>query len=101
MPVELQSISIFAVSSGFCDKLAVNQIRPFEAALHSHLLAAHKELMVAFRAKPEFDKETEAKFAQIIKSFVDQFLAGAVATAPKGGGTPQRESGGTQHVAAH
>ncbi|NDC38526.1 MAG: hypothetical protein EBZ48_10795 [Proteobacteria bacterium] len=77
-------------------------LRPFEAALHSHLLGSHKELMAAFRAKPEFDKETEAKFTQLIKSFVDQFLAGTVPSTPKGGGTTQRGStGGQEHAAAH
>jgi F-type H+-transporting ATPase subunit alpha len=102
MPVELQSISIFAVSSGFCDKLSVAQIRPFEAALHSHLLSSHKELMVAFRAKPDFDKENDAKFSQIIKSFVEQFLAGVVSSAPKGTPTaPRGSTGGEAQAAAH
>ncbi len=79
MPVEMQVISILAVNLGFTDKLAVSQVRPFEAALHSHLQANHKDILDAIRTKKEIDKENEQKLSSIFGSFVAQFAAGAIA----------------------
>ena len=45
MPVELQSISIFAVNQGLVDKLPTSQVLAFEAAFHNHLINSHAELL--------------------------------------------------------
>jgi F-type H+-transporting ATPase subunit alpha len=79
MPVEFQVISVLAVNLGFTDKLAVAQIRPFEAALHAHLQANHKDVVDTLRTKREIDKEMEQKLSTIFASFLNQFAAGAIA----------------------
>lgn len=87
MPVELQVMSILAVNSGYCDKLPVNQIRSFESELHSHLMAAHPGLLKDIREKGALDKDGEAKAAQVLKNFVDEFSAGLTAKIAHSGST--------------
>jgi F-type H+-transporting ATPase subunit alpha len=79
MPVEFQVLSVLAVNLGFTDKLPVNQVRAFEAALHSHLQANHKDIVDTIRTKKEIDKDTEQKLSAILTSFAAQFSAGAIA----------------------
>jgi F-type H+-transporting ATPase subunit alpha len=81
MPVEMQVLSIYAVNLGATDKLPMNQVRAFEAALHSHMLANHKDIMDSMRQKKEIDKDTQPKLDKAIMAFVDEFIAGAAATA--------------------
>lgn len=90
MPVELQVVSIYAMTNGFGDKLPVNQIRAFEAALHSHLNANHREMLESIRTKKEIDKDNDAKLRKVLAAFVDDFLSGIAAdrksgTSGKGG----------------
>ncbi len=100
MPVEFQVISIFAVSKGFGDKLAVSEIRPFEAGLHKHIVSNHKDFLDAFRAKKELDKELEPKLADIIKNYMEEFVAGhragaKTSTPPTGGKKAEQNGHGT------
>jgi F-type H+-transporting ATPase subunit alpha len=80
MPVELQVLSIFAVTGGFVDKLEVAQLREFEESLHRHMLTAHSDVMDELRKKLELDKDMTEKLKKCITPFVDQFLAGATAS---------------------
>jgi F-type H+-transporting ATPase subunit alpha len=80
MPVELQVVSIFAVANGYTDKLPVEQVRPFEEALHRHLLSNQVDLMKDLRAKQELDKDITDRLKKAIGSFVEQFIAGTAAT---------------------
>jgi F-type H+-transporting ATPase subunit alpha len=79
MPVELQVLSIYAVTGGFVDKLEVSQIREFEEALHRHMTTTHADVMGELRAKLELDKDITEKLKKCITPFVDNFLAGATA----------------------
>lgn len=80
MPVELQVVSIFAVANGYTDKLAVDQVRPFEEALHRYLLSSHADLMKDLRAKQELDKDITERLKKAIGTFADQFAAGTAAS---------------------
>jgi F-type H+-transporting ATPase subunit alpha len=84
MPVELQVLSIFAVANGYTDKLEVSQVRPFEEALHRHMLSSQADLMKDLRVKAELDKDITDRLKKAIGSFVDQFIAG---TAVSGSGS--------------
>jgi F-type H+-transporting ATPase subunit alpha len=77
MPVELQVLSIFAVSNGFTDKITVEQVRPFEEALHRHMLSSHADLMSDLRTKHELDKDITERLKKALGAFAEQFLAGA------------------------
>lgn len=80
MPVELQVVSIFAVANGYTDKLSVDQVRPFEEALHRYLLSSHADLMKDLRAKQELDKDITERLKKAIGAFADQFAAGTAAS---------------------
>lgn len=79
MPVELQVMSIFAVNTGYLDKVEVSQIRAFEAALHNHMQTSHKDLLDKLRTTGAMDADLEGKLREVIASFVEKFKAGAVA----------------------
>lgn len=79
MPVELQVISIFVVNSGLLDSVAVEQIRPFEAAFHAHLLSTHREIVDGIRSKREITKDLEGQLLDCAKKFLSDFKAGSVA----------------------
>ncbi|MCX6114669.1 MAG: F0F1 ATP synthase subunit alpha, partial [Proteobacteria bacterium] len=76
MPVELQVLSIFAVSNGYTDKLEIAQIRPFEEALHRYMLSNQTDLMNDLRSKAELDKDITERLKKAISTFVEQFIAG-------------------------
>jgi F-type H+-transporting ATPase subunit alpha len=80
MPVELQVLSIFAVSSGFVDNLDVAQVRAFEDGLHKFMLTAHADVMDDLRAKKELTGDITEKLKKLIKSYVEQFTAGVAAS---------------------
>jgi F-type H+-transporting ATPase subunit alpha len=81
MPVELQVLSIFAVANGYTDKLEVAQIRPFEEALHRHMLSSQADLMKDLRTKAELDKDITERLKKALGSFVEQFIAGSAVSA--------------------
>jgi len=83
MPVELQVLSIYAVANGFTDKLDVAQVRPFEDALHRYMLTSQADLMNELRSKAELTKDITERLNKAIGSFLEQFIAGTAASAPK------------------
>ncbi|MCO6431275.1 MAG: F0F1 ATP synthase subunit alpha [Deltaproteobacteria bacterium] len=87
MPVELQVISILVVNKGFADKLAVPQLRPFEAYLHSLLESSHGDLLQTIREKKEIDKELDEKLTKIFQHAQAEFLAGLKAGAISANGS--------------
>ncbi len=76
MPVELQVISIYAVNGGYTDKIPVEQVRPFEAALHARLLGKHPQLLRQIRESGRLDGELERELAGVIKQFAKDFADG-------------------------
>ena len=104
VPVELQVLSILAVNLGFTDKLSLPQVRPFEAALHTHFISSHASLLEAIRTKKEIDKENEKKVNEIFTRFLAEFLAGTAAapTSPSGArGASPAKAAPAQAGAAH
>src|SRR5687767_1252830 len=57
--VGLQTASIYAGTKGFLDNLAVEAVRPFEAAMHQHLVDEHAQLVEKLETSPKFDAELE------------------------------------------
>ena len=76
MSVELQIISIYAVSSGYTDSLEVSDVLPFEAGLHSKLKASHPALLDKIRSTGNMDDASETELKGIISNFVNEFKAG-------------------------
>ena len=73
MPVELQVLSIYAISNGYGDKMPADQIRAFEAALHSHLKSKHPEILDTLRTKKEISKELDEQLKSILGTYSDEF----------------------------
>jgi F-type H+/Na+-transporting ATPase subunit alpha len=74
MPVELQVLSILAVTSGIADRLPVSHIRSFEKALHRHFLSGHSEILAEIREKRELSKESEKRTLELITGYADDTL---------------------------
>ncbi|HEX6098364.1 MAG TPA: F0F1 ATP synthase subunit alpha [Thermoanaerobaculia bacterium] len=72
--VGLQTASIYAGTKGFLDNLAVEAVRPFEAALHQHLTDEHAELVGKLETSPKFDAELEGAIRKAITDFKDQYV---------------------------
>lgn len=107
MPIEFQVVSIYAVANGFCDKLAVDQIRPFESALHAHLRSSQVALLDDLRAKKELDKDIDGRLKQVIAKFAEEFQAGIAAQSmmrtgavASKNGAAHGKTGGSSHASA-
>ncbi len=72
--VGLQTASIFAGTKGFLDNLAVPAVRPFEAALHQHLMDEHAQLVEKLETSPKFDAEIEGAIRKAIVDFKEQYV---------------------------
>jgi F-type H+/Na+-transporting ATPase subunit alpha len=70
MSVAEMGLSIYAVNNGFMDKVPVNKIGDFEAALQSFAQTNYKSLMDGITAKPELGKEVEAGLKKLCEEFV-------------------------------
>ncbi|CAA6606341.1 F1 sector of membrane-bound ATP synthase, alpha subunit [Rhodospirillaceae bacterium LM-1] len=69
MPVEEQVVSIYAGVKGYLDKLAVNDVTRFEAAMLNELRAKQGALLEAIRTEKALTPAIEEK----VKSFLDAF----------------------------
>ncbi|RMG44107.1 MAG: F0F1 ATP synthase subunit alpha [Candidatus Dadabacteria bacterium] len=103
MPVELQIVSIFAVTQGHADGLEVEQVRPFEKALHAHLKANHADVLHKLSSTGQLDDELSDTLNRIISEFVTEFKAGVSAashsTNGAGKGAPQSSESGAHQSA--
>ncbi|HEX8617093.1 MAG TPA: F0F1 ATP synthase subunit alpha [Thermoanaerobaculia bacterium] len=84
LTVGLQTISVYAGTKGFFDNLAVEAVRPFEAALHQHMNDEHNELVKLLETSPKFDAEVEGRLRAALTAFKDQYVkdhAGVLASA--------------------
>src|SRR5450432_168174 len=71
MSVAQMALSIFAVNSGFMDKVALNKIVDFEAGLQAFARSSHRAALDAINAEPDLSKEVEAA----LKKCCDEFFA--------------------------
>ena len=68
-PVEEQVVSIFAGVNGYLDKLEVQDITRFEAAMLDEVRSSGADILEAIRLEKDISEETENK----LKSFLDGF----------------------------
>ena len=76
-PVEEQVAVIYAVTGGFMDDVALEQIRDCETKLIQHLRDLPSEALAAIRDTTEMSDETEAKLREEIESFKKNIWSGA------------------------
>jgi len=75
LKTEEQVAVIFAGVNGYLDRLAVNQVRPFETGLLSFLRAEHKDLLDGIWAKKELTPELRDRLKAAIDTFSKTFAA--------------------------
>ena len=65
------AISLYAVNEGYLDDVEVENVVPFEAALHAHARANAEELMETIDRTGAYDEEVQAG----LKTLLDEFKA--------------------------
>jgi F-type H+-transporting ATPase subunit alpha len=58
MPLDKQVISIWAVSNGMADKVAVADVKAWEAAAHAYLDSSHPEIGQSILREKDLTNET-------------------------------------------
>ena len=73
MPVEEQTVSIFAGVNGFLDGLKTADVGRFEKSLIDHIRANHADVLKTLRDKKKLEDDLSAKLKDIIGAFVKTF----------------------------
>ena len=76
MRVEDQVLIIFAVSSNFCNDVPVEDMIRFEKELIEFAEYHHADLLAELKNTKNFDKELQAKAAEVVKEFKAGFVPG-------------------------
>jgi F-type H+-transporting ATPase subunit alpha len=74
MRIGLQTASIFAGTQGFLDNLAVEAVRPFEAALHQWLTDERADLIGHLETAPKFDEALSGEIRAAITEFKEGYV---------------------------
>ena len=74
MRVGLQVFSVYAGTRGFLDNLQIEAIRPFEAALHQHILDNKADLLDRVEKAPKFDDALAQEMRAAIGEFKNDFV---------------------------
>jgi F-type H+/Na+-transporting ATPase subunit alpha len=101
MPVEEQVISIWAVSNGFMDDLAVEDVRRFEAELLDHMRTRHPDIGEAIVSSGALGDELVDRLRKAIDDYKSSFTevvetvetVAAQEGVPEAGGAPAAEGG--------
>src|SRR5437764_3548549 len=70
MSVAEMALSIYAVNSGYMDKVDLKKVVAFEAALQSFAHTNYASMVDAINAQPKLTKENEAAMKKCIEDFV-------------------------------
>ena len=73
MAVEDQVVSIFAGTRGYLDKIAVNDVNRYEAAMLNELRARQPGLCETIRNKREIAADTEKELISFLDGFTRAF----------------------------
>jgi F-type H+-transporting ATPase subunit alpha len=72
--VGLQTASVYAGTKGFLDNLAVEAVRPFEAALHQWLTDEKSDLLDKLETAPKFDQALDKELRDAITEFKEAYV---------------------------
>ena len=73
MPVEEQTVSIFAGVNGYLDGIEVGDVTRFEEAFLADMRAHHGDLLETIRNEKQLSDETTGKLKEILDSFAKAF----------------------------
>jgi F-type H+-transporting ATPase subunit alpha len=80
MTVDQQVVSIYAVTNGFLDDVAVGEVRNWERGFHEYLAAQFPQVAERIRAEKAISKETDAELRRAIEGFRQTFGTGSGAS---------------------
>src|SRR5213595_2525553 len=70
MSVAEMALSIYAVNSGYMDKVELNKVVAFEAALQAFAHTGYRSMLDAINSAPKLSKENEAAMKKCIEDFL-------------------------------
>jgi F-type H+-transporting ATPase subunit alpha len=73
LPFEEQTVSIFAGTSGYLDKVPVNDVTRYEAALLAAMRTDHADVLKLIRDTRDLGNDTKAKLVEAIEAFAKTF----------------------------
>jgi F-type H+/Na+-transporting ATPase subunit alpha len=74
MRIGLQVLSVYAGTQGFLDSLAIEQVRPFEAAMHQWVIDNRSELLERIETAKSFDEALANDVKTAINEFKSDYL---------------------------
>ena len=75
LPVEKQSLIIYAATNGYVDQLPVDAVRRYEVELFRFVENRHPDLLEAIRTKRQFDDELKLHMTKVLDEFKGIFAA--------------------------
>jgi F-type H+-transporting ATPase subunit alpha len=75
LPVERQVALVFAGTNGYLDKVALSDVRAFEAELYAFIDARHPEVFRGIAEKKQLDDQLKAALDGAVKEFATGFAA--------------------------
>jgi F-type H+-transporting ATPase subunit alpha len=73
LSTEKEVLIIFAANEGYFDKLAVNQIKPFEQGLYGFVESRHKEILDEIASKRELSDDLRARMRAALDEYQQSF----------------------------
>jgi len=73
MPMEEQVLSIFAGTNGYLDKVPVNRVSEYEAAMLSYMRGEHAGVLEEIRTTQKFENDVKDKVVSALDAFGSQF----------------------------
>ena len=71
--MEEQVAVIYAGVNGYLDKLALNQVRPYEDGLLAFLRSRHPDVLESIRTTTDLSSNTEAKLKAAVEAYSASF----------------------------
>jgi F-type H+-transporting ATPase subunit alpha len=75
VPLDKQVVSIWAVSNGMLDKVAVSDVKAWEAAVHTYLDASHPEIGQSIMRSKDLSPETTEALRLALTDFNQTWVA--------------------------
>jgi F-type H+-transporting ATPase subunit alpha len=69
MSVAEMALSIYAVNSGYMDKVELKRVVAFETALQAFAHTSYQSMLAAINSQPKLSKENEAALKKVIEDF--------------------------------
>lgn len=73
LPFEEQTVSIFAGTNGYLDKIAVDQVTEYEAEMLSFMRSQHADVLGEIRSSQKFEGDVKDRTVAALDAFAKQF----------------------------